>query len=917
MRPHLGLLAVLALAAPARADDALRERAAADVKRFYRERLSRPFIQFDDTPEPKVGPPPWAEPLKQLAAAKPEERARAAAYLRELLALALSHETDRSAPWRNTPFWGGEAELPARDLRKEVARELAQAGPLPDALPVLRWYFEAEVVDGFLPPVVEALGKLATKDADALRAELATRPHPNAVVAAGAIEQITARKGTLPAGRLAALCHHHRAAIREAARKLDAQLGGEDPGPFDPAKAMRSEPVKKVMDDVLALMPELPGPKAEFVTMTVRHLDAKNGEKEKFDETGWLVRRDKTVVGVYTPYGRTESARPGEKKNVHHSEKAKDGDGWVTSEIDITVGVEVTPAKIEDEVRKIEAARTKGEAGTDLSRRGGLTGQFEGNGATLYEAILGAWLYRAGRDADAARVLLPALDSLYADRHLAVMVRHRLGDLAGYRMLVAFAGDRDYPAALAQARLIDRLYPDTRFHAYAKGLADQLPRRADDFGKFKLPTPAEWADLKKALTRDPQIDFLCARLRLLNCFQMGQPGGYDPDATQYAEPCGLADDASWGLGKGKTQVINPLTELRGPSSWSEKAPPPKGLELTLKDIPVLSKHLRDDWYMPIVSFWRDFHPDRNLARTRPLVAELIDELALKDLCRIDRWDGLTAAEIDREIKRINQWAAEHVDKTKAELDWEALTEELAAGADWDRVAERVERLIEQKQVKAYDVMQAFLESARTDDYNKARILRAYLGYDPARAKDLAPKFLAAKDTAVREAAALIVLKAGGDRDRARAALGDVLAVGRLDEHLAAGVEELLKDGSAEARRQAARVFSNPQVRGHPDEHRVRIFRACAAAGLTDPFRFYLPLLDIAGPHLSMPNDEGKWVAAAHYYPSVGEAFAEEVVTRFAPDDPAVKEIVRKFPMPAHRVPELKNWLRSRLGAAKK
>jgi hypothetical protein len=46
-----------------------------------------------------------------------------------------------------------------------------------------------------------------------------------------------------------------------------------------------------------------------------------------------------------------------------------------------------------------------------------------------------------------------------------------------------------------------------------------------------------------------QIDYLCERLRLLNCFQMGQPGGSFPDEKQYAEPCGMEANASWGLPK--------------------------------------------------------------------------------------------------------------------------------------------------------------------------------------------------------------------------------------------------------------------------------------------------------------------------------------------------------------------------------
>jgi hypothetical protein len=895
-------------ALPARADDALKEKAAADLNRFYQERLGRPFLRADDTPEPKVAPPPWAEPLKQLATGKPEERAGAAAYLRDLLALALAHETGRTAPWRNTPFWGGGAEVPARVLRKQVADELAKAGPLPDALPVLRWYFEAETNDGHLPPVLSAVGKLDGKGADTLRAELASRPHPNAVVAAGAIEQIAARKGSLPADRLAALCHHHRAGIREAARKLNARHGGKDPGPFDPARAVRSEPVKKVMDEVLVLLPDLPGPMAEYVSLTTRFVDDKNVGKEKFEDTGWLVRRHKDLVAVYTPFGRPESARPGEKKRVEHSEKSKDGEGWVSSQIDITVVVDVTPAKIEDEIRKVEAARKKETAGIDLSRKGGLTGQFEGDGATLYEAIFGAWLYRAGRDADAARVLLPALDSLYADRHLAEMVRHRMGDLAGFRMLVAFAGDRDYKAALGQAKLIDRLYPDTRFHVYAKGLADQFPRRADDFQKLKLPTPAEWADLKKKLTREQQVNYLCARLRLLNCFQMGQPGGYDPDAKQYAEPCGMADDASWGLGLGKTEVINPLVELRGPANWYGDKPRAKGLELTVKDVPVLSKHLKDDWYMPTVEFWRNFHPDRTLETTRPQVAELIDELACKDVCHVDRWGAMTPAEIDNEIERINRWAAENADKDERQLRWEALDEQVKAGAPWGRL-ENARRLFELKDERLRPVLRKHLDETKSE-YDLHSLLYWCLEFDPAAFKDQARRFAKHQSIDLRLAAGHILF-AAGEHDEARKVFADILENGspwKLEENaLPKLVEVLLKEGSEASKRTARLVFKNKRYTEIRERRvRVSLVRKCAAAGIGDGYLSYLPLLDIKGNTIGNISYGTDTV--------VGEVIAGEIVDLLAPNDAEIVRIKQTIPKPGDRIPPLKEWLTSKAKA---
>src|SRR5947207_524109 len=88
-------------------EDSVRAEAAAALKRFYEERLDRPFLRNPDEPEKKPAPPPWEAPLKKLRDGKPDERADAAAFLQELLSQALEHETSKKAPWRSTPYWGG------------------------------------------------------------------------------------------------------------------------------------------------------------------------------------------------------------------------------------------------------------------------------------------------------------------------------------------------------------------------------------------------------------------------------------------------------------------------------------------------------------------------------------------------------------------------------------------------------------------------------------------------------------------------------------------------------------------------------------------------------------------------------------------------------------------------------------------
>lgn len=649
------------------------------------------------------------------------------------------------------------------------------------------------------------------------------------------------------------------------------------------------------MDKLFPLMSELPSEKAEFVSVNVRYRDKKKIVKHSFDAEAWLIQRKGETVKIYTPYGRFQTFENGERTQINQS--------------DVTVEVSIKPKKIDDLVKAVEASRAKGKAGSDLSEGGSLTGQFRGSGATLYEVILGVWLYRAKQDAEAARVLLPALDSLYRDQQLAQLVLHRLGEIYGYRMLVSFAGDRDFRETLRQAQAIDKLYPGSRFHEYAKEMIKQLPRREGDFVKLKLPTPAKWAEQKKKLTRSQQIDFLCERMRLLNCFQMGQPGGYSPDEKQYAEPCGIASDASWGLDRGKTEVINPLTELVGPvNGFDESKPRPRGLELTLKDVPLLSKYLRDDWYMLIVSFWRNFHPNRNLSSTRSQFAEIINGFAHKDICKTDNWGQLTPMEIDKEIDRINRWAKANADKKPVELEWDALTEEMAAGAEWNAISGRVESLLQQKQTKAYDVMRQFLENAKTDTWSRSYILQEYLHHDVTRAKNLAPKYLDSKERSLRFFAALIVFRTG-EKTKARTILGNELASREVDGWAAKAVEALLQDGSAESKQQVVRLFANRHLRHERDGVRSGILRQCAAAGLKEPYDFYLPLLDINKEELPVLDEKGETSGTSYFQPTVAEAFAEEIVKQFAEMDAKVQAIAKKFPKTSDQIPHLKAWLR--------
>ena len=339
------------------------------------------------------------------------------------------------------------------------------------------------------------------------------------------------------------------------------------------------------------------------------------------------------------------------------------------------------------------------------------------------------------------------------------------------------------------------------------------------------------------------------------------------------------------------------------------------MKLTLKDVPQLSNYLRDDWFIPTVTFWRDFHPARELHSTRPLFAHIINQLAGKDLCEIDRWRKLKPAQIEEEIERIARWSKENAEKTPLELEWIGLEELVAKGAKWLKVNDRVERLLKQKQPKAFDVTKRFLQDEETSAWDKWRILEVYRKQiDP----EWAAKDLEHKSDAVRICAAVVVFRSDKSA-KAREILGDALEKRGLEWWTGTAVETLLAEGSPEARRHVARLFAykdlhlqkalliTPVFRGD-------IMRKCADAGMVEPYQYYLKQLDNndlvpTGPGNPAP---GKLTWA--------ELHVAEIWREFGSGDATVKEITSKFRTNAERLPEMKKWLQGRIakiGGAKK
>src|SRR5262249_7137008 len=156
-----------------------------------------------------------------------------------------------------------------------------------------------------------------------------------------------------------------------------------------------------------------------------------------------------------------------------------------------------------------------------------------------------------------------------------------------------------------------------------------------------------------------------------------------------------------------------------------------------------------------------------------------------------RWKEMDGKGIEKEIERINRWAKANAEKTSDELEREALKDEVADGATWYRVKDRVEALVKAKDKLGYEMLEGFLANEKSDDHDKATVLRVYLEHDVARAKELAPKYLSAKGKELRFTAALVVFRTG-DKDKARGLLGDAIAEREVDGWTADVVSALLK-----------------------------------------------------------------------------------------------------------------------------
>ena len=318
----------------------------------------------------------------------------------------------------------------------------------------------------------------------------------------------------------------------------------------------------------------------------------------------------------------------------------------------------LSPRLLKDDADEIATIRASGDSQKimeSLSVQGGLTGQFQSYFVSVPEALLAAWSLEREDRATAAKLIFPC----YSLAENQVWVKQAIRDMMGAsyhdKMLHAFSYARDYPESIRIADHLSRpVFEGYEYQDRAKELKHQLASRSDDFSKFVLPTPAEWVELKSNSTRVKQIDYLAARIRLLNCFQWGQPGGVRYEDPQFRE-------ASQGAtaGRERTPVINPTEELNA-------------MKLEVRDLPALVPYVSDEDFMPTYSYWRNFHPARTLHRVSWVVADILNAAAKHQLVDLNTFESLDAEGKKQYVQRVSQWVAANADKSARQLLLETL-----------------------------------------------------------------------------------------------------------------------------------------------------------------------------------------------------------------------------------------------------
>lgn len=562
----------------------------------------------------------------------------AGAYLHAMLLQLLADESNGRSKWVKLPYWGGGSKNKARDYRKELAKLISQKVNNPNGLAAILWLINEDKSDKHNRLGIDGLKNIKGAESDAVIINILKNGHPNSYVLSHAINEVEKRKLTQAKEILLAMRYHHRQEIRKVASEAIAKLKiNVESIDWQDEKALESEYIKNFLRDLAKMILEKVPDDASWKHFVYTDIDEMWGDEHPEKKvSGWLLKEDESNYEVLNYFNKIIVIS---KKHAKMSDRA-----------------------FADEAQWIATMRSKSDqdAMESLSSAGGLTGQFEASFLSLPELLIAVWSYQNGDMKSAAKILLPCFKRVTDDRWIGWAMQDMFGHQYHQTMLSEFSLLRNYDkAAKLAGHLSQDVFNDYRYQDRAKELYQQIRLRSEDFKTLVLPAPAEWERLKQTLSRKAQVAYLAKRMRLLNCIQMSQPGGvsYSDKQTRDSLYAQNFED--------RVTVINPYNEL-------------KHMKLNVGELKHLVPWLSDDNYMLVFSYWRDFHPTRTFHRVNWAIADIINDVAKRDLANLEKFTRLSDKGRKLHIQQMISWCEENASKTKKDL----LLDTLRKTDDW-------------------------------------------------------------------------------------------------------------------------------------------------------------------------------------------------------------------------------------------
>ena len=518
---------------------------------------------------------------------KPERVGEAVGRLVAAFRQLLDDEDNGRDQLQASPFWGASSSSVRRELRRKLAQLVRSRHGDRAALaiaPVVEWLLFEERVFESIEDGLKLLAVLPEAAQRPIVERILCESSPVRDAMRFALERGARWKSRCLEERAAEMVNHPDPNVAKVARTIVKQsaVAPHSVKAF-PASVALLESLERMVPFQLA-----------------------GGALETFELTYPGGGKSRTVVGVVlgddgdqlvigTVHGQWERVSKRAESGVRVSRKVASLDELVQ-----TIG----------KARQMTDREKRAEV---LSSSGMLTGQFEAGFVSVMELMVARALDAQGRRADALELITPMFGEVPDLRWVTWAARDVLAQRSHEEMLVRWTIGRDIDAALGHAeRLCGADFAGYSYQTRTCFLAQQLKLRRDDWKAFTLPTREQWDAMKQGLSREAQLESLAERVRLRNTRQWGQPGGVDFMDAQYDRSLDSLDRVEWAA-RANFEVINPLVEI-------------KAMAPTVAERAILRRYVDSPVFMAMYSYWRDFHPGRELHTVGEAMTWLLAEI---------------------------------------------------------------------------------------------------------------------------------------------------------------------------------------------------------------------------------------------------------------------------------------------------